>query len=130
MERQPISIVEEDIAGQIDDLLKQGIEECLRDHIPQELQDEIADNQRELEEVRLALHNSYVTFLQILSRVDIDFFSSTSLFVSRESRRLNGNLRSNKPEECLGTIYTRNGTLSANYPKDLKALFSLDGSST
>jgi len=57
---QRIGIVEEDIAGQIDALVKQGIEDCLRDHIPQELQDEIADNQRELEEVRLALHNSYV----------------------------------------------------------------------
>jgi archaellum component FlaC len=32
----------------------------LKDHIPQELQDEVAEQQRILEEVRRDLHNSWV----------------------------------------------------------------------
>ncbi|KAF8161351.1 hypothetical protein B0H34DRAFT_781895 [Crassisporium funariophilum] len=97
--------VEKEIADQIDELVKEHVAECLRAHIPQDLRDEVAESKHELEQVRLALNNS-------------------------ESRRANGNLRSNKPDDLLGTIYMTDGKVSPHYPKDLKSLFSLNAEST
>jgi len=50
--------VEQEIAIQIDELVKEQVEECLKTHIPKELQDELAISKRELEELNLRLHNS------------------------------------------------------------------------
>lgn len=47
-----------------------------------------------------------------------------------ESRRANGKLRSEKPDDALATMLMTNGSVSAAYPKDLKGLFSLDGKCT
>jgi hypothetical protein len=44
---------------------------------------------------------------------------------NRESRRANGKLRSNKPNDLLATMYMLDGQVSDNYPKDLKELFTL-----
>ncbi|TFK44953.1 hypothetical protein BDQ12DRAFT_593379 [Crucibulum laeve] len=94
--------VQQEIIDQIDELVKEHIAECLKVHIPQDLQDDVEDSKRELREVRQALHNS-------------------------ESRRANANLRSNKPDATLNTIYMANGNISKHFPKDLQGLFSLDG---
>jgi archaellum component FlaC len=56
----PINKAEEDIAREIDQLVAEQVAICLKDHIPQELQDEVAEQQRILEEVRRDLHNSWV----------------------------------------------------------------------
>jgi len=93
--------VEREIAGQIDDLVKAQVSSCLHDHMPHDLQLEVTERKRELEELNLRLHNS-------------------------ESRRTNGNLRSNKPDEVLAPILMTDGTVSPRFPKDLKSLFSLD----
>jgi len=50
--------VEQEIASQIDELVKEQVEECLKTHIPREVQDELAISKRELEELNLRLHNS------------------------------------------------------------------------
>jgi predicted metal-dependent peptidase len=50
--------VEQEIANQIDELVKEQVEECLKTHIPKEVQDELAISKRELEELNLRLHNS------------------------------------------------------------------------
>lgn len=50
--------VEKEIASQIDELVKEQVEECLKTHIPKEVQDELAISKRELEELNLRLHNS------------------------------------------------------------------------
>lgn len=50
--------VEQEIASQIDELVKEQVEECLKTHIPKELQDKLAISKRELEELNLRLHNS------------------------------------------------------------------------
>jgi len=50
--------VEQEIASQIDELVKEQVEECLKAHIPREVQDELAISKRELEELNLRLHNS------------------------------------------------------------------------
>lgn len=50
--------VEQEIASQIDELVKEQVEECLKTHIPKEVQDELAISKRELEELNLRLHNS------------------------------------------------------------------------
>lgn len=50
--------VEQEIASQIDELVREQVEECLKTHIPKELQDELAISKRELEELNLRLHNS------------------------------------------------------------------------
>lgn len=55
-----VVIVEKDITKSIDDLVKEQVAECLKGHIPRELQEEVADSKRELEELNLALYNSYV----------------------------------------------------------------------
>ncbi|KAF4620953.1 hypothetical protein D9613_000913 [Agrocybe pediades] len=96
--------VEQEIADHIESLVQEQVAECLKDHIPQELQDEIAMSKRELDELNLRLHNS-------------------------ESRRANGNLRQNKPDEPLATMFMPDGNVSGNYPKDLKSLFELDAES-
>lgn len=50
--------VEEEVAGQIDQLVEEQVALCLQKHIPQELQDELAVQKHELQEVRRQLHNS------------------------------------------------------------------------
>lgn len=52
--------VEDDIAREIEQLVEEQVALVLKDHIPQDLQDEVADQQRILEEVRRDLHNSWV----------------------------------------------------------------------
>ena len=52
--------MEEELAAQIDDVVKEQVAACLGTHIPPELQDEVVENNEELEKVRMALHNSYV----------------------------------------------------------------------
>ncbi|PPQ93849.1 hypothetical protein CVT25_013558 [Psilocybe cyanescens] len=97
--------VEQEITNQIDELIKEQVAECLKAHIPQELQDEVAMSKKELEELNLRLHNS-------------------------ESRRSNGNLRHSKTDDPLATMFKTDGTVSTQYPKDLKGLFQLDGVTT
>lgn len=94
--------VEEELAAQIDEVVKEQVAACLRTHIPPELQDEVVESNEELEKVRIALHNS-------------------------ESRRANADLRSNKPDALLHTIYMSDGKVSPAFPNDLKSLFGLDG---
>jgi hypothetical protein len=53
-------IVEREIAEKMDQLVQERVAECLKTHIPQELQDEVASSKMELKQVRLELHNSYV----------------------------------------------------------------------
>ena len=53
-------IVEREITAQMDKLVQERVAECLKTHIPQELQDEVARSKRELKQVRLALHDSCV----------------------------------------------------------------------
>jgi len=52
--------VEEELAAQIDEVVKEQVAACLRTHISPELQDEVVGSNEELEKVRMALHNSYV----------------------------------------------------------------------
>lgn len=47
----------------------------------------------------------------------------------RESRRANALLRSNHLGDPLHTLLMANGELSPLFPKDLTALFGLDGTS-
>ena len=51
------------------------------------------------------------------------------LFLLRESRRVNGNLRTTRPDDVLASLLMPNGVISERFPKDLKGLFSLDGKS-
>ncbi|KAF8806600.1 hypothetical protein BYT27DRAFT_7191158 [Phlegmacium glaucopus] len=97
--------VDREIAEQMDKLVQEGVTKCLKTHIPQELQDEVAVSKGELKKVRLALHDS-------------------------ESRRANANLRISKKEDPLGTIHMTDDTVSRHYPKDLESLFSLDAETT
>lgn len=53
-----LSLVETEIQNHIDDLVREHVSECLKDHIPIELQLEVAERRRELERLNLALHNS------------------------------------------------------------------------
>ncbi|PPQ98365.1 hypothetical protein CVT26_013621 [Gymnopilus dilepis] len=93
--------VEQEIATRIDELVKEHVAECLKIHIPQDLQEEVASSKRELDELNIRLHNS-------------------------ESRRANGNLRHSKTDDLLETMLMLDGTVSPRYPKDLKSLFELD----
>ncbi|KAF8220581.1 hypothetical protein L208DRAFT_1333016, partial [Tricholoma matsutake] len=92
---------QQEIDREIHELVRDQVALCLEAHISQELQDEVARNRRELEDLRLQLHNS-------------------------ESRRANSLLRSNQPNDPLHTIYTSNGQVSAHFPKSLGDLFNLD----
>ncbi|KAJ3503105.1 hypothetical protein NLJ89_g8581 [Agrocybe chaxingu] len=97
--------VEQEISHQIDAFVQEQVAECLKDHIPQALQDEVEESKRELDRLNIALHNS-------------------------ESRRANGNLRTNQVDDLLATMFMPDGAVSPHFPKDLKGLFSLDGKST
>ena len=94
----------------------------------------MADSKRELEELNLALYNSYVShnhFFFSGGRCFLSFFCLPihhSLF--RESRRANGNLRANKPDDFLANLLMPNGMINPLFPKNLKELFSLNGKST
>jgi len=92
---------EEDIEREIDQLVAEQVALCLKDHIPQELQDEVAEQQRILEEVRKELHNS-------------------------ESRRSNAALRTDHGDDTLQVIYKADGTIPTAYPPNLQALFDMD----
>jgi hypothetical protein len=57
--------VEQEIAANIDELVDKRVAECLESHIPQDLQDQVTEHKRRLEEVQRELHNSLV---QLFSR--------------------------------------------------------------
>ncbi|OBZ65948.1 hypothetical protein A0H81_14187 [Grifola frondosa] len=94
-------IIEKEISDQIDHLVEEQVNLLLPDYIPQELQDEVAGYRKQLEEVQKALHNS-------------------------ESRQANASLRSSRLDEPIHTIFAPSGKVSALFPKDLNALFSMD----
>ncbi|KAJ7647753.1 hypothetical protein FB45DRAFT_208129 [Roridomyces roridus] len=96
---------EDDIAREIEDLVAKQVAICLETHIPPNLQEEIAGQQKELEEVQRHLHNS-------------------------ESRRSNGALRSNHEDDGLQVIYKTDGSVPDNFPSNLKALFSMDAATS
>ena len=52
--------MEREITEQMDKLVQERVAECLKTHIPQELQDEVARSKSKLKQVRLALHDSCV----------------------------------------------------------------------
>jgi hypothetical protein len=52
------STAEQEIEQELDELVREQVALCLEAHISQELQDEVAQSQRELEDLRLQLHNS------------------------------------------------------------------------
>lgn len=62
--------------------------------------------------------------------MDVLLHPSTIFLFFRESRRANGNLRANKPDDLLANLVMPNGMISPLFPSDLKGLFSLDGKST
>jgi len=92
---------EEDIAREIDQLVAEQVAICLKDHIPQELQEEVENQQMILEEVRRDLHNS-------------------------ESRRSNAALRTDHGDDSLQVIFKADGTVPTAYPPNLQALFDMD----
>ncbi|KAF8584311.1 hypothetical protein K439DRAFT_1567723 [Ramaria rubella] len=95
--------VAEHISDQIDEQVRAQVEQqLLTNHIPVTLQDQVADHRRQLDDVKRALHNS-------------------------ESRRANALLRSNHLADPLHTLLMTDGQVSALFPKDLTALFGLDG---
>ncbi|KAF5386215.1 hypothetical protein D9615_002317 [Tricholomella constricta] len=90
-----------EIEEEIDELVKEQVAECLKTIIPQDLQEQVAEQRSELEELGIQLHNC-------------------------DSRRANASLRSNQPDESLHTIYMPDGKVSEHYPRNLKDLFDLD----
>ncbi|KAJ6491757.1 hypothetical protein C8R47DRAFT_1121678 [Mycena vitilis] len=97
--------VDDDIAREIDQLVADQVALCLKDHIPQELQDEVATQQRILEEIRRDLHNS-------------------------ENRRSNATLRSDHGDDSLQVIYKADGSVPALFPSNLQALFDMDATTS
>jgi len=97
--------VEDDIAREIEELVAEQVAVCLKTHIPQELQEEVKEQQKILEEVRRELHNS-------------------------ESRRSNAALRSNHEDDALQAIYKADGSVPDNYPPNLKTLFEMDATTS
>ncbi|KAG6864785.1 hypothetical protein C0991_007159 [Blastosporella zonata] len=91
-----------EIEAEIDELVREQVALCLESMIPQNLQDEVAVQNVELEGLRSELLNS-------------------------ENRRANALLRSNQPDERLHEIYMSNRQVSERYPKTLQELFDLDG---
>ncbi|KAJ7072756.1 hypothetical protein C8F01DRAFT_1105106 [Mycena amicta] len=100
---------EESIAREIDQLVEEQVAARLKLHIPDELQDEVAKQEKYLEEIRRDLHNS-------------------------ESRRANAMLRSDSADDAeaaqLQAIYKADGTLPAKFPTCLKDLFDMDVSTS
>jgi len=93
--------IEKEISLHIDEIVQNQVAECLKQHMPKDLQLEVEEGKQELERARLSLHNS-------------------------ESRRINGMLRSQNLDDRLDTLLKSDGTVSAHFPKDLRALFSMD----
>ncbi|KAJ7747755.1 hypothetical protein B0H16DRAFT_1554461 [Mycena metata] len=97
--------VEDDIAREVDQLVAEQVALCLKDHIPQDLQDQVAEQQNILEEVRRDLHNS-------------------------ESRRSNATLREDHEDDTLQVIYKADGSVPEAYPSNLQALLHMDGATS
>ncbi|CAK5266098.1 unnamed protein product [Mycena citricolor] len=76
---------DEAIASIVDQLVDEQVAACLATHIPQELQDQVAEQQKELEELHRDLHNS-------------------------ESRRANAALRTSHEDDSLNTILKQDCT--------------------
>ncbi|KAJ7029993.1 hypothetical protein C8F04DRAFT_1114970 [Mycena alexandri] len=97
--------VEDDLAREVDQLVAEQVALCLKDHIPQDLQDQVAEQQKILEEVRRDLHNS-------------------------ESRRSNAALRQGHEDDALHVIYKADGSVPEAYPSDLQALLHMDAATS
>ncbi|KDQ50914.1 hypothetical protein JAAARDRAFT_546849 [Jaapia argillacea MUCL 33604] len=94
------SEVEAQIAAVIDKEVEEQVKLQLDYHLSQTLQDEIENYRRQIETAQRDLVNS-------------------------ESRRANSVLE--KPKDLVHPVYGPNGEVSKKYPKDLQALFNIDG---
>ncbi|KAK7057644.1 ATP-binding cassette transporter [Favolaschia claudopus] len=100
------SRVAEEVALGIEQLIAEQVATCLKEHIPQDLQEEVTVQQvKILEEVRKDLHNS-------------------------ENRRGNAALRRDRADDNLQVIYKEDGTVPAAYPSSLQALFDMDAATS
>ncbi|KAB5589556.1 hypothetical protein CTheo_6999 [Ceratobasidium theobromae] len=86
----------------IDEFVEQEVKKLLDDIIPVELQNQVVEQKRQLEEVRRSLHNS-------------------------EARRANALLRSTHMTDALHKLLLPSGMVSADFPDNLGGLFAMDG---
>ncbi|KAI0800404.1 hypothetical protein C8Q74DRAFT_1314011 [Fomes fomentarius] len=94
------ALIEGGIISEIDALVEEQVALQLPEYIPQELQDELRDQRKQLEEVQKALHNS-------------------------ESRRANATLRSHKLHERVHNLFNIHGEVSKDFPRTLGDMFSI-----
>ncbi|TFK84843.1 hypothetical protein K466DRAFT_588565 [Polyporus arcularius HHB13444] len=93
-------LIESEVMKDIDALVDQEVARLLPDYIPEDLQEELRKDQRELEEVQKALYNS-------------------------ESRRANSTLRSHRLHETVHDLYNVHGEKSSDFPRTLGEMFSI-----
>ncbi|KAI0800403.1 hypothetical protein C8Q74DRAFT_1236331 [Fomes fomentarius] len=96
------SLVESDVMEMIEALVEEEVARYLvPEYIPQDLQDELRQHRKQLEDVQRALHDS-------------------------ESRRANATLRSNRePLERIHTVFNSQGEIPSNFPRTLFNLFTM-----
>ncbi|KAI0705299.1 hypothetical protein C8T65DRAFT_652949 [Cerioporus squamosus] len=93
-------LIESGLMQDIDALVDQEVARLLPEYIPQSLQDELREDQRQLKEVQKALYNS-------------------------ESRRANSTLRSHRLHETVHDLYNIHGEKSRDFPRTLGDMFAI-----
>ncbi|KAJ8076688.1 hypothetical protein PM082_001111 [Marasmius tenuissimus] len=95
--------VEKEVEEEVDRVVEELFTEYVKELIPNDIMEEIKEKKGQLDKIRVDLHNS-------------------------ESMRANAQLRSDRDpsSEILSTLRRSDGTVSAHFPKTLKAAFDLD----
>jgi len=94
-------VISDDVDEQLDLLIDQMVAEEIQQQLPPHVREQIQQDKEQLEEVYIALQNS-------------------------EARRANATLRSTHLKDPLRPLLKPTGEISANFPRDLTALFELD----
>jgi hypothetical protein len=107
----------------IDDFVEEEVRKQLDEIIPVELQNQVVEQKKQLEEVRRSLHNSCVSCINELDTKLTRGF----IRVYREARRANALLRSTHMTDALHKLLLPSGMVSADFPDNLGELFAMDG---
>ncbi|KAM5545118.1 hypothetical protein V8D89_001229 [Ganoderma adspersum] len=94
------ALVQEGILEEIDAIVREEVARQRPSFISKDVQDQLWEQQRQLEELQRALHDS-------------------------ESRRANSTLRSHRLHEKVHPLYNPNGEISEQFPPTLGAMFAI-----
>jgi hypothetical protein len=111
--------------GQLDDVIRsevlkqveEQVDTQIVEHIPVGLQQQAEESNKQVQDVKISLANSYVVIM----------ITGAMLDITSKSRITNSRIQSGDLDEPLAPILNSKGKKSSLYPSNLRSLFAYDG---